>query len=131
MLSLKGDMAFYMSNRTCMYCLRRAPEQALTCGHSACPSCVSIFGAELQGRHSRMSLRCLYDDGGLLTVDLKPKTAGVRLLGIDGGGSKGVTPLEFMLKLQEALLDCPLHEMIDLACGSSSGENPFSDHRLF
>ncbi|GMG37753.1 unnamed protein product [Aspergillus oryzae] len=41
-------------------------------------------------------------------------------MAIDGGGSRGVTPLEFMKELQKLLQDCPLHEMVDVACGSSS-----------
>ncbi|KAJ5178851.1 hypothetical protein N7492_002061 [Penicillium capsulatum] len=54
-------------------------------------------------------------------VNLKPNTAGVRVVGIDGGGARGVTPLGFMGELQKLLGNCQLHEMIDLATGTSSG----------
>ncbi|KAJ6069151.1 hypothetical protein N7499_011038, partial [Penicillium canescens] len=46
---------------------------------------------------------------------------GVRLIGIDGGGARGVTPLEFLGELQKLLGECPIHDMIDLALGTSSG----------
>ncbi|KAJ6133123.1 hypothetical protein N7471_008338 [Penicillium samsonianum] len=46
---------------------------------------------------------------------------GVRIIGIDGGGARGVTPLEFLGELQKLLGDCPIHDMIDLAVGTSSG----------
>jgi hypothetical protein len=69
-----------------------------------------------------MRVNCLFDDGGEGFVDLKPTTAGVRLIGIDGGGARGVTPLEFMGELQRLLGDCQLHDMIDLALGTSSGK---------
>ena len=40
-----------------------------------------------------MKVNCLFDDGGEGFVDLKPTIARVRLIGIDGGGARGVTPL--------------------------------------
>jgi hypothetical protein len=53
-----------------------------------------------------MRVNCLFDDGGEGFVDLKPITSGVRLIGIDGGGARGVTPLEFMGELERLLGDC-------------------------
>lgn len=71
---------------------------------------------------TQIRLDCLFDDGGALLINLKPRTAGVRLIGIDGGGARGVTPLEFLSELQKLVGDCDLHDMIDLALGTSSGE---------
>lgn len=57
-----------------------------------------------------------------LTVTLKPPTAGIRILTIDGGGIRGVVPLEFMRKLQDKVgPDCPIQDLFDLAFGTSSG----------
>jgi hypothetical protein len=69
-----------------------------------------------------MRVNCLFDDGGEGFVDLKPTTSGVRLIGIDGGGARGVTPLEFMGELERLLGECQLHDMIDLVLGTSSGK---------
>jgi hypothetical protein len=117
--------ALYKNNRTCLYCLRRLPEYHLSCGHSVCQECLIAFGVLVSGREQRWSLQCVFDDDGEVLVDVKPKTAGVRAVCIDGGGSRGVTPLEFLKGLQEILVDCPLHEMVDIACGSSSGMYTF------
>ncbi|KAL2808644.1 acyl transferase/acyl hydrolase/lysophospholipase [Aspergillus granulosus] len=119
--SLHPSLALFRNNRTCLYCLRRLPEYHLSCGHSVCQECLIVFGVPVSGREQRWSLQCIFDDDGEALVDVKPKTAGVRAISIDGGGSRGVTPLEFLKGLQETLLDCPLHEMVDIACGSSSG----------
>jgi hypothetical protein len=56
------------------------------------------------------------------TVHLKPPTAGVRILSIDGGGARGVIPLETIRLLQIVLGDLPVREMFDLAVGTSSGK---------
>ncbi|RAQ76853.1 hypothetical protein COH21_008696 [Aspergillus flavus] len=120
MRTLDGSVALFRSNKTCLHCLRRPPERHLSCGHSICDECIRIFGTAIPCREGRIRIRCIYDDGNLL-LDLKPRTAGARIMAIDGGGSRGVTPLEFMKELQKLLQDCPLHEMVDVACGSSSG----------
>lgn len=111
------------SNVVCLSCLRRHPERHLSCGHSLCDQCVAIFGVGVPRTENEMKVNCLFDDGGEGFVDLKPTTAGVRLIGIDGGGARGVTPLEFMRELQKLLGDCQLHDMIDLALGTSSGRS--------
>lgn len=40
-----------------------------------------------------------------LTVHLKPPTAGVRILSVDGGGIRGIVPLEFLELLQRSFGD--------------------------
>ncbi|MCJ1473164.1 hypothetical protein MMC13_001815 [Lambiella insularis] len=53
---------------------------------------------------------------------VKPPTAGVNILSIDGGGIRGVIPLEFLNRLQKVLgPDCPVQDLFDLALGTSSG----------
>lgn len=111
------------SNVICLCCLRRHPERHLSCGHSVCDTCVATFGIGIPRMEDKFKMYCLFDDGGELQVSLKPKTAGVRLMGVDGGGARGVTPLEFLGELQRHLGNCQLHEMIDLALGTSSGKS--------
>lgn len=113
------------SNLVCIGCLRRYPERHLSCGHSLCDDCVSTFGIGVPRTECQFKVQCIFDDGGEAQVILKPKTAGVRLLGIDGGGARGVTPLEFLTELQKLVGNCALHELIDLALGTSSGNSKF------
>ncbi|ERF68658.1 hypothetical protein EPUS_05719 [Endocarpon pusillum Z07020] len=111
------------SNVSCLYCLRRKPEHVLSCDHSVCEKCVRIFGIGVSGSEQRFMLTgcILCQNLGSLSVSLKPPTAGVRIMSIDGGGTRGVLPLQHMLLLQEAVGDCPLNDLFDLAVGTSSG----------
>jgi hypothetical protein len=118
------------SNQVCIGCLRRYPERHLSCGHSLCDTCVATFGIGVPRTESQFKIQCIFNDGGRAEVNLRPQTAGVRLLGIDGGGARGVSPLEFMTELQKLLGNCLLHDLIDLALGTSSGRPLFINHLL-
>ncbi|KAA8645059.1 patatin-like phospholipase family protein [Aspergillus tanneri] len=83
--------------------------------------CYRALETSYNDMEKRIKLQCILDDHGKLTVDLKPKTAGIRAIGVDGGGSRGATSLEFLEGLQKLLHHLPLHEMVDISCGSSSG----------
>lgn len=112
------------SNISCLYCLRRKPEQVLSCGHSLCNTCVRIFGLGVNGVEQRFMLTgcILCQDHSSLVVSLKPPTAGVRILSVDGGGTRGVLPLQHLLFIQDAIGECPLSDLFDLAVGTSSGK---------
>lgn len=71
-----------------------------------------------------MKLEYIFANRGQVIVNLKLSIAGVRLIGIDGGGVRGVTPLEFIGELQRLIRDYQLHKMIDLALGTSSSTYP-------
>lgn len=120
---LKLPWNIFRSNRTCLCCLRRKRENTLTCGHSICDVCVQIFGHKLFNAEYQFQVdQCLLCQSGTLEVILKPPTAGVRILSIDGGGIRGVVPLEFLGMLQDLVgLDCPIQNLFDLAFGTSSG----------
>ena len=114
------------SNQTCLPCLRRKPEFVLSCGHSVCDTCVRIFGCPVLGSEYTYRLEsCPLCSTGWLTAALKPPTAGIRILSIDGGGIRGVVPLEFLGILQDVIgSNCPIRDLFDLAFGTSSGEFP-------
>lgn len=112
------------SNVTCLYCLRRKPEHALTCSHAICEDCIRIFGSLISEKESHYRIfKCiLCVEEGSVTARIKPVTAGCRLLSVDGGGVRGVVPLEFLNLLQQVLGDgLPLQDLIDQAFGTSSG----------
>ncbi|RYO00263.1 hypothetical protein AA0121_g13424 [Alternaria tenuissima] len=53
---------------------------------------------------------------------VKPATAGLRVLSIDGGGIRAAIPIQFLCALEKAVgLDMPIQEFFDLAYGTSSG----------
>lgn len=56
----------------------------------------------------------------LLGWTVPVKGQGIKILSIDGGGSRGVIPIEVLKRIQDAA-DKEIHEMFDLICGSSTG----------
>ncbi|KAK1657663.1 hypothetical protein BDP55DRAFT_734742 [Colletotrichum godetiae] len=111
------------SDRDCLVCLARAPEYPLSCGHAICAVDV------------RRMTEC-----GLLPINAcplcarpvrefkykgRPKTKGVNVLSIDGGGIRGIIPLQILRlveqKLSSYLPDYPVQNHFDLAVGTSSG----------
>lgn len=111
------------SNRTCLYCIRREPEHVLQCGHTVCDICTRIFGSPDTTFDFQYTVgSCLACDSGSTTITLKPPTSGVRVLTVDGGGIRGVVPLEFLGIIQDLLgPGCAIQDMFDLAFGTSSG----------
>ncbi|KAK9604833.1 hypothetical protein V6Z93_002782 [Aspergillus fumigatus] len=58
-----------------------------------------------------------------LVIDVLPPTMNPTILAIDGGGVRGVIPLEFLVLMQEHLgPSCPLQDLVELAVGTSSGK---------
>ncbi|KAK5189104.1 hypothetical protein LTR96_010884 [Exophiala xenobiotica] len=113
------------SDDLCFACLRRTPENNWPCGHAVCENCVRVFGQEDENDRWAFGVqRCFLCDMALreVTVKLKPDTAGVNVLTIDGGGIKGVVPLLFLQTLQDRLgLPIPVQDHFEIAFGTSSG----------
>ncbi len=116
--------AHIRSNRVCLYCIRRKPELVLSCGHSICEVCLSLFGRPSKRLDYLYRLDpCLLCSSGDLEMKLQPPTASPRILSIDGGGVRGVIPLEFLKLLQDAIgPECAIQSLFDLAIGTSSGK---------
>lgn len=115
------------SCKTCLICLRRGPEHVLSCDHAVCEVCVIYFGLRVHPGWGqwRMPACVLCGTTASLMVNVKPTTAGARILSIDGGGVRGVIPLEYLKLLQDHLgphLD--IQDLFDVAFGTSSGSTP-------
>lgn len=120
-------LAFLKSNRCCFYCFSCRPEHVLACGHAICDDCVRRFAYALPSReHSYLLVGCYYcpTNKHSLAVHLKPPTAGVRVLSVDGGGVRGIVPLQYLSLLQKKLgRGCRIQELFDVAIGTSAGKH--------
>ena len=113
------------SNRTCLFCICRPPEHLLACGHSICDTCLKILGEEISEYeyYFNVSICPLCGDSVCLSGKVRPPTAGIRVLTIDGGGICGVIPLEFLQLLQRLLgPSIPIQDCFDMVVGTSSGK---------
>ena len=64
-------------------------------------------------------------------MKLKPPAAGINVLSIDGGGTRGIIPLQTLQILQDKIgLPYPVQENFDFAFGTSSGELPHSFYSI-
>lgn len=124
--SQSGQLCRIRSNRICLYCLFEAAQHTLSCGHTLCDRCVHVFGTPITGFDYRFEVKgclyCLYQRP--LIADILPPTMSPSILAIDGGGVKGVIPLEFLVLVQEHLATCAIQDVVDLAIGTSSGAYP-------
>ena len=112
------------TNRTCLACLCHRPEHVLSCGHSICEYCVRVFGRGTPTSEVKIEIdSCVLCFAGKLTVHLKPRTSGISVLSIDGGGVRGIVPLEFLKMVQCRLgKTCAVQDLFDFVAGTSSGD---------
>jgi hypothetical protein len=112
------------TDHTCLVCLRRIPDFILPCGHFLCETCIRIFGDERPEDywiyHVPSCLLCGMDLKDL-SFRVKPDTAGVVVLSIDGGGIRGKGPLQVLQLLQDRI-PFPIQESVDVTYGASSGK---------
>ena len=117
----------FKCNKTCLYCLQRTPEHVMTCGHAICDTCLVIFGRRIVNWpcHYQLDSCILCTNGASVTARLKPPTAGARILSIDGGGVRGIVPLEYLNLLQQMLgSGIRIQDLFDVGFGTSSGDTP-------
>jgi hypothetical protein len=123
-LQYRIDLKALISAEICVSCLTGPPQHVLMCGHTLCDLCVQRFGNAVTGEEYRYLLDtcAICEAHAKLTVYLKPATAGVRMLNIDGGGVRGVVPLEFLTRMQKELGPrARVQDFFDIAFGTSAG----------
>ncbi|KAJ5981123.1 hypothetical protein N7481_008421 [Penicillium waksmanii] len=123
MMVQSGRLSGLRSNEICLYCLTAAAQHVLECGHTLCDRCAQLFGKPSNGSDHQFvverCLCCLYQRA--VIIDVQPRTASPSILSIDGGGVRGVIPLEFLMLVEEHLYPCKIQDVIDLVIGTSSG----------
>ncbi|KAI9759344.1 MAG: hypothetical protein M4579_002402 [Chaenotheca gracillima] len=121
-----GQADGFISHSTCLSCLMSPPEHLLPCGHVLCTPCLKAYGivrkkVEVELRACPLH-KAQTDWMVPWIVTLKPSTAGVRILTLDGGGIKGLMQLEVLKRLEHTLGgNIPIQAFFDLIVGTGSG----------
>jgi len=122
--SIRPYFSVIHSNTFCTYCLTCRPEHVFKCRHAVCDRCVERFGTRRTSEEYTYEFTDCFCCGNRadLLVRLKPPTAGLRVIGMDGGGLRGIVSLEFIGILQKSLgSSCQVQDLFDLAVGTSVG----------
>lgn len=105
--------------------MQAEPEHKLICGHLICEKCFTCIGSctETDPYLYKLDDCPFCSQTCKASVRVKPATAGLRVLSIDGGGIRATAPFQFLSALEKAVgLDMPIQEHFDLAYGTSSGK---------
>jgi hypothetical protein len=118
-------LASLRTREACLACLTTAvPEHKLPCEHMLCESCCSELSersVEDPSLH-RIDACPLCAAKCEFLVRIRPATAGVRVLSLDGGGIRAKVVLQFLQALElEIGIDMPVQENFDFGFGTSSG----------
>ncbi|KAK2469095.1 hypothetical protein H9L39_19363, partial [Fusarium oxysporum f. sp. albedinis] len=111
----------------CPACILRRPEYGLPCGHMYCEYDIRRLGRKI-GRETYAVEECTCCQARFTDVVFKfrPKTKGIRVLALDGGGVRGIIMLQCLHMLQSMLWvflpGMPIIDLFDVCAGTSSGE---------
>lgn len=118
-----GRYSLVKSNRLCLYCLFRAAQHFPPCDHPLCDLCAQKFGAPAVSSEYRFCLdRCLFCSSTVtLCMEVLPPTMDPSILAIDGGGVRGMMPIELLILVEEYIEPCRIQDVFDLDVSTSSG----------
>ncbi|KAK0628303.1 hypothetical protein B0T17DRAFT_149884 [Bombardia bombarda] len=114
--------------RTCLGCLSNTPTNTLPCRpnqHGICHECIRRYSSA--ERHQSVIEINTCPLGCRLakkpwTIRVKPKTAGARILVLDGGGIRGIVELAILAEIEKAIgLQIRIQDLFDLVIGTSTG----------
>ncbi|KAF7557012.1 hypothetical protein G7Z17_g1022 [Cylindrodendrum hubeiense] len=126
-LAKETEIIDVRSQRTCLTCLSHCPTNMLPCkdgNHGICRVCLHHFADLVDHtpilRLHRCPLGCAFTTGPW-SIRVKPKTAGPRVLVLDGGGGvRGVVELAILNRIQKEV-GIRIDELFDLVVGTSTG----------
>ena len=114
---------------TCLLCVRRVPDgPRLSCGHRLCRVCIQVAGQNTPADPCSFQFpgnKCPLCGSRLTaaTIGFVPPTAAIRVLSVDGGGVKGVSPLKVLDMVERRIKVTHLgSRSFDFGIGSSAGE---------
>ncbi|KAM0227446.1 hypothetical protein ACHAP5_012176 [Fusarium lateritium] len=116
------------TQRTCLSCLSNTPTNMLPCKpqeHGVCEDCIKrcnpSTGEESLIQMSSCPLGCSFTSTPW-SIRVKPRTAGTRILALDGGGIRGIIELVILSKIEKEVgLGIRIQELFDLVIGTSTG----------
>ncbi|KAH7173285.1 uncharacterized protein B0J16DRAFT_405679 [Fusarium flagelliforme] len=116
------------TQRTCLSCLSNTPTNMLPCKpqeHGVCEDCIKrcnhSTGEESLIQMSFCPLGCSFTCTPW-SIRVKPRTAGARILTLDGGGIRGIIELVILSKIEKEVgLGIRIQELFDLVIGTSTG----------
>ncbi|KAH6848113.1 hypothetical protein B0I37DRAFT_376721 [Chaetomium sp. MPI-CAGE-AT-0009] len=116
------------SHSSCFCCFAEPGEHPMPCEHVLCTPCAMLYGKRGAMRRKEAELPscpigCKWpSDAAPQVVRLKPESAGVRVLSLDGGGIRGLVELETLRQIEIALGGkVPIQSFFDLIVGTSTG----------
>jgi hypothetical protein len=111
------------STATCLCCIRRNPQYCQSCQHIICENCVIAFGSKSEDPWLFEIHQCFICQQKLpkgISIKLRPPTAGVGVLCLDGGGSRAALSLKTMKRMEDRA-HIIFQELFQVAFGVSSG----------
>lgn len=125
----KSSWILCYSYETCLVCLAECPSSPLSCGHSLCEPCVLACGvASPAGSWDITIEQCpLFETLNENKFSLRPPTAGIRVLDIEGSVRNKLAMSQFLGELHYyAGLPGSIRQYFDLALGCGIGQCPLS-----
>ncbi|KAH7141535.1 hypothetical protein B0J13DRAFT_556977 [Dactylonectria estremocensis] len=126
-LGAETEISDVKSQRTCLMCLSHCPSNMLPCrggGHGICEDCVRRFADQFDFSPvlelEECPLGCSFTTGSW-SVRVKPKTAGPRVLALDGGGGVRAIVQLAILNQIEREAGIRIDELFDLVVGTGTG----------
>lgn len=133
LLELQSWLSVIKTQRTCLSCLWRNPQHILPCQHVLCHDCAARFDTNKSKDPSQLWISacpfgCSTISGWPWKGIIKPRSAGARVLSLDGGGVRGLFEIMILEEIQGIVhglgLRIPVIELFDLVVGTSAGSLP-------
>lgn len=128
LLRFRASWMTLHSSTTCLICLNSSPTTHLTCGHTLCDPCTVICATASACEDRNIAIESCPFCGAVnqRIITMRPKTAGLRILDLDGPPTCKLAMWQFLRDIQYYTgLPMSIREHFDLAFGSNIGKAYF------